>query len=113
MPQYSAIVPPEQAGDRLDRVLPGLVPGLSRSYGQQLIGSGHVLLNGRPARAAQKLRGGDSIVVEVPDPVPVATQPEPMDLRIVYEDDDVLVVDKPAGLVVHPAPGHAGGTLVN
>ena len=113
MPQFTAIITPAQAGDRLDRVLPALAADLSRSYGQQLIAAGQVQVNGQAARAAYKVRVGDTIAVTVPDPLPVAIQPEPMDLQVVYEDDDVIVVDKPAGLVVHPAPGHPGGTLVN
>jgi 23S rRNA pseudouridine1911/1915/1917 synthase len=113
MPEFVAIVSPEQAGARLDQAIPALAPDVSRSYGQQLIEAGRVLLNGRPARASQRLRAGDQVVVSIPEPVPVAAQAEPMDLRIVYEDAEVLVVDKPAGLVVHPAPGHATGTLVN
>jgi len=113
MTQFTAIITLEQAGERLDRVLPLLGADLSRSYGQQLIGAGQVLLNGRAARPAQKVKAGDNIQITVPEAAPVAIQPEPMDLQIVYEDADVLVIDKPAGLVVHPAPGHAGGTLVN
>jgi 23S rRNA pseudouridine1911/1915/1917 synthase len=113
MPEFTAVVTPDQAGERLDRVLPLLGGDLSRSYGQQLIAAGQVLLNGRPARASQKLKAGDTVQVTIPAAAPTAVEPEPMDLRVVYEDADVLVVDKPAGLVVHPAPGHARGTLVN
>ncbi len=110
---FTAVIDSAQAGDRLDRVLPSLAPDLSRSYGQQLIAAGQVLINDRPARPAQRLKTGDVVQVNVPEPAPVAIQPEAIPLQIVYEDADVLVVDKPAGLVVHPAPGHSGGTLVN
>ncbi|HMA36466.1 MAG TPA: RluA family pseudouridine synthase [Chloroflexia bacterium] len=113
MPPLTAVVTPEQAGTRLDRTLPALVPDLSRSYGQQLIATGQVLLNGRPARAAQKLKAGDLVAITIPEPAPTTIAPEAIALRVVYEDGDVLVIDKPAGLVVHPAPGHTGGTLVN
>ncbi len=113
MPQYTLTIPPEHAGTRIDRVLPSLVPDLSRSHGAQLLAAGAVLLNGRPARAADKVRAGDGVLLTVPDPAPTALVAEALDLTIVYEDDAVLVVDKPAGMVVHPAPGHPGGTLVN
>jgi 23S rRNA pseudouridine1911/1915/1917 synthase len=113
MTQYSLVISPEQAGQRLDRVLPGAVPDLSRSYGQQLIESGAVQLNGRTAKASEKVRAGDQVEVNIPAATPTALVAEPIPLRIVYEDDNVIVVDKPPGLVVHPAPGHPGGTLVN
>src|SRR6476661_6323818 len=113
MPELVATVAPAQAGARLDAAIPALAPDVSRSYGRQLIEAGRVLLNGRPARPAQKVRAGDQVVLTIPEPAPVAAQAEPMDLRIVYEDAAVLVIDKPAGLVTHPAPGHPGGTLVN
>jgi 23S rRNA pseudouridine1911/1915/1917 synthase len=113
MPEFVALVSPAQDGARLDQAIPALAPDVSRSYGRQLIEAGRVLLNGRPARPAQKVRAGDEVAVTVPEPAPVAAQAEPMDLRIVYEDAEVLVIDKPAGLVTHPAPGHATGTLVN
>ena len=113
MPEFVATVSPAQAGARLDAAIPALAPDVSRSYGRQLIEAGRVLLNGRPARPAQKVRAGDQVALTIPEPAPVAAQAEPMDLRIVYEDAAVLVIDKPAGLVTHPAPGHATGTLVN
>ena len=113
MPQHTLTVPPEQAGTRIDRVLPALLPALSRSHGAHLLTAGAVLLNGRVARASDKVRAGDRVLLTVPDPTPTALLAEAIDLTIVYEDDAVLVVDKPAGMVVHPAPGHSGGTLVN
>ncbi|MGI8587236.1 MAG: RluA family pseudouridine synthase [Chloroflexia bacterium] len=113
MPDFTAVITPEQAGDRLDRALPGVVTDLTRSYAQQLIGDGRVLLNGHSARPSQRLKAGDTLHITVPDPEPTAIRPEAIALRIVYEDDEVIVVDKPAGLVVHPSPGHPVGTLVN
>ena len=106
-------IPPDLAGTRLDQAVPQLQPGLSRAYGQQLIADGQVQVNGRPAKASARLKAGDTVTVAIPPPVPVAIAPEAIPLTVVYEDADVLVIDKPAGLVVHPAPGHAGGTLVN
>ena len=113
MPQHTLTVPPAQAGTRIDRVLPVLLPDLSRSHGAHLLAAGAVLLNGRPARASDKVRAGDSVLLTIADPTPTTLRAEPIALTIVYEDDAVLVVDKPAGMVVHPAPGHTGGTLVN
>lgn len=80
---------------------------------QRLIAEGHVRHNDRPARAGARLRAGDRLSWEVPEPVPSRIEGEPMDLRVVYEDDDLVVIDKPPGLVVHPGPGHSTGTLVH
>jgi 23S rRNA pseudouridine1911/1915/1917 synthase len=101
------------AGTRLDLLIPRLLPDLSRSRGQQLIGAGLVTVNGGPSAKNYAVRGGDRVTVTVPSPAPAIPQPEPIPLSILYEDRDVVAVDKPAGMVVHPAPGHAGGTLVN
>ncbi len=98
---------------RLDQYLVDLLPGLSRSQVQRLISEGHVRLNGVPARPGARLRTGDEVAWEVPPPAPTTLVPEPMDLKVVYEDQDVLVIDKPAGLVVHPGAGHETGTLVH
>ena len=86
---------------------------LSRSRVAQLVEGGHVLLNGRPALKRDFPAPGDRVQVLLPAPVPSAVQAEDIPLRIVYQDAALLVVDKPAGMVVHPAPGHRGGTLVN
>ena len=104
-----------QHGERLDRALALLVPEFSRSYLQQLMESGVVLLNGRPvAKPAQKVKAGDSGTVELrPTPQSQAFKPEPMALDVVFEDEHLLVLNKPAGLVVHPAPGNWSGTLLN
>jgi 23S rRNA pseudouridine1911/1915/1917 synthase len=78
-----------------------------------LIAEGHVRLNEGPARAGSRLRSGDRLSWEFPPTVPTRLQPEAMELRVLYEDDDLVVIDKPAGLVVHPGPGHSTGTLVH
>jgi 23S rRNA pseudouridine1911/1915/1917 synthase len=98
---------------RLDRFLADQVPELSRSAAQRLIDAGQVTVNGEPARPSYKLRPGEAIVVLLLAEEPPGLVPEAIPLSIVYEDQDLMVVDKPAGLVVHPAPGHPGGTLVN
>ncbi|HEX2325662.1 MAG TPA: RluA family pseudouridine synthase [Chloroflexota bacterium] len=106
----------DEAGGRLDRFLAGRLPALSRTRLQALTHSGRVLVNGRPGRASQRLASGDRIEVALPQEAPsgtVAPAPEAIPLHVLYEDDDLLVVDKAAGIVVHPAPGHASGTLVN
>ncbi|RYY51880.1 MAG: RluA family pseudouridine synthase, partial [Comamonadaceae bacterium] len=102
-------------GDRLDRALAALAPEFSRSYLQQLIESGAVTLKGAPAsRSSQKVKAGDEGAIELrPTPQSQAFRPEAMTLDLVFEDDHLLVVDKPAGLVVHPAPGNWSGTLLN
>jgi len=98
---------------RLDQYLADLLPGFSRSQVQRLISEGHVRLNGSPTRPGVRLHPGDELAWEVPPPARATLVPEPMDLKVVYEDADVLVVDKPAGLVVHPGAGHQTGTLVH
>ena len=101
------------AGERIDAYLARVVPDLSRSQAAQLIAAGHVRLNGRLPRKSEITAPNDVIDVELPDARASELIPEAMDLRILHEDADLLVVDKPAGLVVHPAPGHKGGTLVH
>jgi 23S rRNA pseudouridine1911/1915/1917 synthase len=98
-------------GARLDRWLADAVPELSRARIQELIDSGRVLVDGAVRKASHRLRGGEAVALEMP-PVPSQPlEPEPIALAIVYEDEQVLVVDKPAGMVVHPGAGHARGTL--
>lgn len=109
-----ACVPPELDGARLDVAVAGLFPSITRSQAGRLIESGRVTLAGSTsARPSSRVKAGQSIDVALPEPVPTAIAPEPISLAVVYEDDDVAVVDKPAGMVVHPAPGHPSGTLVN
>lgn len=102
-------------GQRLDQALTVLVPEFSRSYLQQLVEAGAVQCNGRvQTRSASKVKVGDLLGVELrPTPQSLAFHAEPMDLSVVHEDEHLLVIDKPAGLVVHPAPGNWSGTLLN
>ena len=98
---------------RLDAFLAARAPELTRSAAARLIEEGRVLVNGRPAAKSLKLAGGETVLVSLPEPEPTAAQPQDIPLDVVYEDEDVIVVNKPKGLVVHPAPGHPDGTLVN
>ncbi len=102
-----------EEGSRLDSYATSRCPQLSRSHVQRLIEDGLVTVNGRASKSGYKMQSGDRIEVEIPLPQPIAPQPEDIPLSIVYEDDDMLVIDKPAGLTVHPAPGHSEHTLVN
>jgi 23S rRNA pseudouridine1911/1915/1917 synthase len=105
-------VPPESAGERLDRFLSRRPEIGSRAVAERLLSGGGVLVDGRARAKSHKLEGGEELEFE-PPPVPTSTlEPQEMDLVVPYEDEHLLVVDKPAGLVVHPAPGHARGTLV-
>lgn len=106
-------VPPEEANLRLDRLIPIHVPEASRAQAKRWIEQGRVQVEGKLARPSLSLRQGETIVVEVPPPEPTGTTPEAISLDIVHEDEDLLVVNKPPHLVVHPAPGHRSGTLVN
>ncbi len=100
--------------ERLDKVLLARHPDFSRSRIEGLVKAGFVTVNGVPAeKAGQKVAASDTIDVTIPPPVPAVPEPEDIPLDVVYEDDDIVVVNKPAGLVVHPAPGHGAGTLVN
>ncbi len=98
---------------RLDVYLAQKRSDLTRARLQKLIGEGYVSLNGSPARASQKVRTGDRVLLTVPPPRPTDLTPQQIPLNLVYEDENVAVVDKPAGLPVHPGPGHPDGTLVN
>ena len=100
-------------GERIDRFLSGNLEDLSRSYIQKLMKDGRILVNGKPVKANYKLSAGDEICVSVPEPETLDIQPENIPLDILYEDDDILVVNKPKGMVVHPYPGHYSHTLVN
>jgi 23S rRNA pseudouridine1911/1915/1917 synthase len=104
-------VPLAAAGARLDRWLAEAVSQLSRARLQALIAAGRVRVDGAACRASHRLRGGESVDVEIPPPPPAELEPESVALAIVHEDDHVLVLDKPAGMVVHPGAGHARGTL--
>lgn len=101
------------AGDRLDRALAALVPGASRAAIQRWIAEGRVTLDGRPIEGKERARSGQRVIVRPAPPPPSDAIPEDIPLSILYEDEHLAVIDKPAGLVVHPAAGHASGTLVN
>ena len=100
-------------GERLDAFLARNAPDLSRSAAQKLIEEGLVTRNGKPGKKNDKLNVGDAVSYEIPEPKAVDIAPKEMPLDIVYEDDDLLVINKPKGLVVHPAAGHSDDTLVN
>jgi 23S rRNA pseudouridine1911/1915/1917 synthase len=103
----------EQHLERIDKMLSSVNEEWSRSQVQQWIKDGMVTVNGQAVKGNYKVKEGDTITVQVPEPEPLDVLPEKMDLDIYYEDADVLVVNKPRGMVVHPAPGHVSGTLVN
>jgi 23S rRNA pseudouridine1911/1915/1917 synthase len=104
---------PDGTAGRVDRLVADAT-GLSRSHVQKLISDGRLTVDGEPLRANAIVQAGTEVRLDVPEPVALDLAPAPdIPLRIVYEDDDLLIVDKPAGLVVHPSPGHAGGTLGN
>ena len=112
-PRRRLVVEPADAGERLDVLLARRLPDLSRSRAAQLIERGLVRLNDRPARKSDRPVAGDVVELVLPPPEPPRVAPEAIPLRIVYQDADIAVVEKPAGLVVHPAPGHPTGTLVH
>ena len=104
---------PEDAGSRLDAFLALNLEGKTRSAVQKLMDQGKVLVNGKAGRKNDKVKPGDSIQVEIPEPEPLELLPQDIPLDIVYEDEHLLVVNKPKGMVVHPAPGNPDSTLVN
>lgn len=107
-------IEPIHAGQRLDAFLASRRDlGLSRSHIQKLIAEGLVTVDGESAKAGYRLEPGESVEIKVPFPEPLEAKPEPIPLNIVYEDEHLIVLNKPRGLVVHPAPGHLAGTLVN
>ena len=103
----------EAGGERLDAFLAGRVEDLTRSAAQKLLEKGAVTIAGRPAKKNEKTTPGMTVEIELPDPEPIDVLPQNIPLDVVYEDADVIVINKPVGLVVHPAPGHPDGTLVN
>lgn len=103
----------DQSGSRLDKFVSGKLPELSRTYAQKLIADGYITVNDRVARASLKLNAGDRLTISIPPPIPSPLTPENIPLSIVYEDEDLLLIDKPAGLTAHPAPGQPSHTLVN
>lgn len=113
MEHYDMTVHEEHKGERIDKYLTAVEADWSRTQVQQWIKEDRVLVNGNAVKANYKVQDGDAVSVHVPEPEPLDVTAEPMDLDIYYEDQDVLVVNKPRGMVVHPAPGHLTGTLVN
>ncbi len=108
---FTLEVPSRQ--ERLDIYLVSQRPALTRSQVRQLIGNGHVLVNNCPSKPGQKLKVGDEVRVTLPEPQPADLQAEDIAVSVLYQDGDLAVVDKPAGISVHPGPGHPTGTLVN
>ncbi|QED47471.1 RluA family pseudouridine synthase [Cytobacillus dafuensis] len=113
MEKMEHIIPEEQVGERIDKVLSALNEEWSRTQVQQWIKDENVLVNGQKIKTNYKCSINDQIVINIPEPEELDVVPEEMNLEIYYEDHDVLVVNKPKGMVVHPAPGHLTGTLVN
>jgi 23S rRNA pseudouridine1911/1915/1917 synthase len=110
---HELTVSDDEGGVRIDRYLTGVLSGQSRSQIQRLIKDGRVTIDGRSVTANRLVRAGDAIAVDFPEPVTPVPEAEDLDVEIVYQDPDLVVVNKPAGMVVHPAAGHAKGTLVN
>ena len=113
MQEYEFVVEDNRLNSRLDVFLTDALPDFSRSYLKKLIDDSLVTVNGQWTKPNYKLKLGDVIEVAVPDPIPLDVRPERIALNIVFEDEWILVIDKPAGMVVHPAPGNYTGTLVN
>ena len=112
--RYIFTIEEESRGTRIDRVLSLLLPETSRNYLQKLIEKGNVIVDGTPCRSKKfKVDTGQNVEIFLPEPEELSVEPEDIPLTIVYEDDDLLVVDKPKGMVVHPAVGNTSGTLVN
>lgn len=111
--QRDLVISRSDSGGRLDAVVAGYLDDLSRAYVQQLIADGALLVDGKTCKASHRLRGGETVSLTLPSPAPSCLVPEAMSLRVVYEDADVVVIDKPPGMVVHPSPGHDRGTVVN
>jgi len=103
----------DRSGERVDAFIARRLPEISRSYAKRLLDGGLVTVDRRVPKAAEKVAEGDIIVVEVPPPEELSLEPQRIPITIVYQDNDIIVVDKPPGLTVHPAPGNPNGTLVN
>ncbi len=109
----SITVEEDEAGQRIDTLIASRIPDCSRSFAASLVRQGILQVDSKSRKPGYRLRPGDHIHGIIPPPAPSSCEPEPIDLNLLHEDADLLVVNKPPGLVVHPAPGHAGGTLVN
>lgn len=103
----------DESGVRLDKYVAEKYPELSRTQAQKLVADGNITVNDHVAKAGVKLHVGDRVNITLPPPPPSPLSPEAIPLNIIYEDNDLLVIDKPAGLSIHPAPGHYSHTLVN
>lgn len=110
---HQFIVSASDVGSRLDRMVASKCPGLSRTRVQELLAAALILVNGRSAKGSYRLRGGERITVEAPERPPLRGHPETIPLSVLYEDEDLLAIDKPAGMVVHAGAGQTRGTLVN
>jgi 23S rRNA pseudouridine1911/1915/1917 synthase len=110
---FTIIVEESDSGRRLDTVVASRLPGCSRSLAATLIGSQHILIDQQPKKPGYRLKAGDRIEGHIPAPEPVDYKPEPIPLNILYQDSHIIVINKQPGIVVHPAPGHSRGTLVN
>ncbi|WP_226037956.1 RluA family pseudouridine synthase [Aquibacillus saliphilus] len=113
MTTFSHTIQPEERGLRIDKVLTKLNPEVSRSQVQSWIKDNYVTVDGEPVKSNDKCHQGETISWDIPEPEPLDIKPENIPIEIVYEDSDVLVVNKPKGMVVHPSAGHGTGTLVN
>ena len=113
MNRYLFTIEEDSAGERVDRILPSLLEGVSRSYLQSVIKDGGLTVNGKTAKPSLKVKEGDNLELELPDAESPDILPENIPLDILYEDSDVIVINKPKGMVVHPAAGHYSGTMVN
>ena len=113
MTKLDFIATAEQTGERIDRFLSAQDTGLTRSAVQKLIEDGGVTVGGKKVSKNYKLHNGDSVEIIIPDPVELDVKPQDIPVEIVYEDSELLVVNKPKGMVVHPAPGNPDGTMVN
>ncbi|MBQ1313573.1 MAG: RluA family pseudouridine synthase, partial [Clostridia bacterium] len=115
MPEQNVriVVSPEQEGQRIDVLVSESVSDLTRSGAQKLLAYGNITVNEKTAGKSFKVKSGDIVAINIPAPLSIQAEAQDIPLSVVYEDDDLLVVDKPKGMVVHPAPGNPDGTLVN
>jgi 23S rRNA pseudouridine1911/1915/1917 synthase len=113
MDMHLVVITEEMAGERLDKAIAGLEPGWSRVRVQDWISASRVFVNGKIKKESYRVKAGEKVEIDVPEVEDLDILPEDIPLTICYEDEDLLVVNKPRGMVVHPAPGHASGTLVN
>ncbi len=110
---FTILVDESEHNQRLDAVVAAHLPDCSRSLAANLIGNHKILVDNQPKKPGYRVKSGEQILGRIPAPEPVEYKPEPIPLDILYQDSDLVVLNKPAGLVVHPAPGHSSGTLVN